>query len=231
MGPEPEAFAAPSLRAVLFPKKGVSATELLLAANITVAAVLFALFAGDYARVLSAWAFERWSDVRAHGAYGWFLPTLFLHAGIGHLTSNLLALVVASGAVEFLTGARWTIAIYFLTGIGAAWISYAGHPGPPLGIGASGAVMGLVGCIVTFIVRRRRSFNYAQRWKVWRVYVPLFLLVFLPTLVHANVHAHVGGFVCGLLLGLFVPPHPRVAALAAYDSLQDEPEDDGVGLE
>jgi membrane associated rhomboid family serine protease len=84
--------------------------------------------------------------------------------------------------------------------------------------------MGLVGCTVSFIIRRRRDFNYAQRWKVWRVYVPLFLLVFLPTLVHANVHAHVGGFVCGLLLGFFLPPHPRVAALAAFDSLSDDEE-------
>ena len=224
MAAEPEAAPAPGLRQVLFPKRGFSATECLALANVTVAAVLFAALGSDYGRALSAWAFERWADVHTHAAYGWFLPTLFLHAGVGHLTSNLIALLIAAGAVEFLAGARWAVAAYFLTGMGAAWISFAGHPGPPLGIGASGAVMGLVGCTVSFIIRRRRDFNYAQRWKVWRVYVPLFFLVFLPTLVHANVHAHVGGFACGLLLGFFLPPHPRVAALAAFDSLSDDEE-------
>lgn len=211
-----------SVRGLLFPKRGVSATELLLAANVTVAAVLFALLGSSYPYALRAWAGERWIDVHAHGAYGWFLPTLFLHAGPGHLTSNLLALVAAAGAVEFLMGGGWAVALYFLTGLGAAWISYTGHGAPPLSIGASGAIMGLVGCTVSFLIRRRRSFNYAQRWKVWRVYVPLFLLVFLPTLVHADVHAHIGGFACGLALGFFVPPHRRVALLAAVDSLRDE---------
>jgi rhomboid protease GluP len=210
------------VRAVLFPKKGFSATELLLAVNVTVAALLFALLGSRYAYALREWAGERWIDVHTHGAYGWFLPTLFLHAGPGHLTSNLLALIGAAGAVEFLMGGGWTVAVYFLTGIGAAWISYAGHGGPPLSIGASGAILGLVGCTVSFIIRRRRLFNYAQRWKVWRVYVPLFLLVFLPTLVHADVHAHTGGFLCGFLLGFFVPPHRRVALLAVEDSLRDE---------
>lgn len=207
---------------MLFPKKGASATELLLGVNVTVAAVLFAMLGSEYSFALRAWAVARWTDVHAHGAYGWFLPTLFLHAGPGHLLSNAIALVAASGAAEFLMGGRWAIAIYLLTGIGASWISYAGHGGPPLSIGASGAIMGLVGATVSFIIRRRRAFNYAQRWKVWRVYVPLFLLVFLPTLVHADVHAHTGGFACGLLVGFLVPPHPRVALLAAEDSLRDE---------
>lgn len=211
-----------SLRGVLFPKQGFSATELLLAANVTVAALLFALLGSRYAFALREWAGARWIDVHTHGAYGWFLPTLFLHAGPGHLASNLLALIGAAGAVEFLMGGGWAVAIYLLTGVGAAWISYTGHGGPPLSIGASGAILGLVGCAVSFIVRRRRLFNYAQRWKVWRVYVPLVLLVFLPTLVHADVHAHTGGFVCGFALGFFVPPHRRVALLAAEDSLRDE---------
>jgi rhomboid protease GluP len=214
--------AAVGVREVLFPKKGISATELLLAANLAVAIVLLARLGPEYTAALRHWAFERWDDVHAHGAYGWFLPTLFLHAGAGHLSSNLIALVAAAGAVEFLMGAAWAIAIYWITGMGAAWISYTGHGGPPLSIGASGAIMGLVGCTVSFIIRRRRAFNYAQRWKVWRVYIPLFMLVFLPTLVHADVHAHTGGFLCGFVLGVFAPPHQRVARLAAVDSLRDE---------
>lgn len=163
-----------------------------------------------------------WGAVRADHAYGWFLPTIFLHAGPGHLASNMIALLVASGAVEFLAGGGWTLAAYLVTGLGAAWVSYAGHGAPPLSIGASGAILGLFGCTVSFVIRRRRIFNYAQQWKVWRVYVPLFILILLPVLVNADVHAHVGGFGCGLVVGLWLPPHQRIRNLASVDSLRDE---------
>ena len=209
------------LREVLFPTRGLSATELLLAINLIAAAVLFLAWGRDYAVNLHHWAEGWWSAVRAEHAYGWWLPTIFLHVGPGHLVRNMVALLVAAGTAEFLVGGRWTLAAYLVTGLGAAWVSYVGHDAPPLSIGASGAILGLLGCTVSFIIRRRRMFNYAQRWKVWRVYVPLFVLLLLPVLVNADVHAHVGGFACGLVLGLWLPPHARIHKLAEVDSLRD----------
>lgn len=145
-----------------------------------------------------------------------------MHAGLGHLLANLTSLLAASAAVEFLSGGFWTIAAYLVTGLAAAWASYAGHGVPPLSVGASGAIFGLLGVTVSFILRRRRAFNYAQQWKVWRVYVPMFILLFLPVLANADVHAHAGGFLCGLILGLWLPPHARVHELAANDPLADD---------
>ena len=210
------------LREVLFPKRGLSATELLLAINLAVAAALYLAWGRDYGVNLRHWADVWWSAVREDQAYGWWLATIVLHAGVGHLTRNMIALLVASGAVEFLVGGRWTLAAYLATGLGAAWVSYVGHGAPPLSVGASGAILGLLGCTASFIIRRRRMFNYAQGWKVWRVYVPLFVLLLLPVLVNADVHAHTGGFACGLALGLWLPPHARIRKLAAVDSLGDE---------
>ena len=184
--------------------------------------MLLAAWGEDYGANLRASTAEWWSAVRSDGAYGWWLPTIFLHAGAGHLARNMIALAAASGAVEFLIGARWALATYLVTGLGASWVSYAGHGAPPLSVGASGAILGLFGCTVSFVIRRRREFNTAQRWKVWRVYVPLSALLLLPVIANADVHAHAGGFACGLLLGLWLPPHPRVRELAAVDSLADE---------
>jgi len=221
-----------SLRQILFPKRGFSATELLLAANIAVAAALFAAWGGDYPANVRQWPWDWWHAVRVDRAYGWFLPTLFLHADPGHLASNMTALLAASGAVEFLAGGGWAIFAYLVTGLCGAWVSYAGHGAPPLSIGSSGAVFGLLGCTVSFIIRRRGMFNYAKRWKVWRVYVPLFILLFVPAIANADVHAHVGGFACGLLLGLWLLPHERVARLGAIDPLsEDESEDPETGQE
>jgi len=211
-----------SLREVLIPRHGVSSTEFLIAVNLIVAAILFTTWDGEYLSTLHGLAVGWWQDVRDGHAYGWWIPTLFLHAGPGHLARNMIALLAASGAVEFLAGGRWTIAAYLLTGLGASWASYAGHNAPPLSVGASGAIFGLLGCAVSFIIRRRGTFNYAQRWKVWRVYVPLFVLLFLPAIANADVHAHAGGFATGLFLGVWLPPHPRISMLAEVDPLRDD---------
>jgi len=189
---------------------------------VAVAAALLIAWGGDYQPNLLGHAVAWWHAVHADHAYGWFLATIFLHAGPGHLLANLTALLAASSAVEFLCGGPWAIAVYLATGLGAAWASYAGHAAPPLSVGASGAIFGLLGCTVSFLLRRRRAFNYAQQWKVWRVYVPMFILLYLPVLANADVHAHAGGFLCGLVLGVWLPPHPRIAALAAVDPLKDD---------
>jgi rhomboid protease GluP len=222
---EAEAPPAPGLREILFPKRGLSATELLILANVAVFAVLATAWRAEYVNELRYWTNSWWHAVRENGAYGWLVPTIFMHAGFGHLAANLTALLAASGAVEFLAGSRWSLATYLISGLGAAIISYAGHGAPPLSVGASGAIFGLLGCTVSFLVRRRSSFNYRQRWKVGRVYLPLFVLLYLPVLGRADVHGHAGGFACGLLLGLFIPPHPRIARLAAFDPMREEPEE------
>lgn len=194
---------------------------LLLATNIAIAGVLLAVWREDYATNLRGWMVEAWHAVRERHAYGRFLPSIFLHANAGHLAANMTALLAASGAVEFLAGAGWAMSVYLVTGLVAAVASYVGHGAPPLSVGSSGAVFGLLGCTVAFIVRRRSMFNYAKRWKVWRVYIPLFVLLFAPALGNADVHAHAGGFACGLILGVWMPPHPRVKYLGMQDSIEE----------
>ncbi len=213
-----------SLGDILFPRRGLSATEALILLNVGVAAALLALWGRAYPLELHAWSVNAWHAVRSDHAYGWWAASLFIHADAGHLSRNMVALLAGAGAVEFLMGGGWAVAVYLLTGLAGAWASFAGHGQPPLSVGASGAIFGLVGTTLTFIIRRRTLFLYAQRWKVWRVYVPLFALLFLPALGNADVHAHVGGFVLGLLLGLIIPPHPRVTQLAAVDPLADDGE-------
>jgi rhomboid protease GluP len=213
---------ATSVRDVLFPKRGFSATELLLTVNVVVSSLLFIAWGREYGPTLRQLVDGWWQAVHADHAYALWIPTLFLHAGPGHLLANMTSLLAASGAVEFLSGGRWALASYLATGLAGAWASYAGHGAPPLSVGASGAVFGLLGCTVSFLLRNRRRFNYAQQWKVWRVYIPMFILLFLPALLNADIHAHAGGFLCGLLIGIWLPPHARVPRLAAVDPLADD---------
>ena len=103
------------------------------------------------------------------------------------------------------------------------FFSYIGHQGPPLSIGASGAVFGLEGCTAAFIARRYHMFTYRQRWKARRVYLPLFVVLFLPSLLNADYFGHLGGLLGGLILGTMIPPHQRVRDLAAEDTMEEAP--------
>jgi membrane associated rhomboid family serine protease len=211
--PERPPSAEPSLREVLFPARGLSATEGLLLVNLLVAAVLVFALKGAYLVALHRWTDRWWYDVHAGGDYWWWVATLFLHAGPKHLFGNMVSLMAGSGAMEFLTGRGWTVAGYLITGVAGMAVSYWGHGGPPLSVGASGAIFGLLGATVAFLIRRRSVFPYRQRWKTRRVYLPLFVALFLPSLLGADYFAHAGGFLCGLVLGAFLPPHRRIRAV------------------
>jgi rhomboid protease GluP len=209
--------SGPGLRPVLFPRRGLSATETLILVNVAVTVVLLFVLGSRYLSDIRSWTGDRWGDVQNDGAYWWWLATIFMHAGPRHLGGNMVSLLGAAGAVEFLMGRRWAYGVYLLTGIAGMASSFIGHDGPPLSIGASGAVFGLVGCTVTFILRRRRMFTYRQRWKARRVYLPLFIVLFLPSLLQADYFGHTGGLAAGLLLGALIPPHRRVRDLSAED--------------
>ncbi len=220
-GVPPPLPRGPNVSRVLFPSRTVSVTEIMLLVNLLVAAVLVAMYRGQYLVTVVQWAGGWWHAVRDHHAYWWWIPTLFLHAGPQHLLSNMTALLATSGSVEYLMGKRWALLGYMITGIAGMWLSYAGHGRPPLSIGASGAVFGLGGMTASFLIRRYRIFSYRQRWKARRVYLPLFVALVLPSILNADYLGHLGGFLSGIVLGFFVPPHSRVRELAEG---ADEPE-------
>lgn len=210
--------SAPGLREVLFPRKSISATEALLLVNILVFAVLVLQLGSGYLIQVRQWTGEWWHAVGDDHAYWWWIATIFMHAGPGHLSRNMISLLGGAGAVEYLMGRRWAFVVYFATGIGGMVLSYLGHDRPTLSIGASGAVFGFAGCLVTFIIRRYGMFTYRQKWKARRVYVPALVALFLPSVVYADYLGHAGGMITGFLLGLFIPPHPRLRELSESEN-------------
>lgn len=195
----------PGLADRLFPPKGFSGVELLLMANILVAVGLLGLWQGRYRAELVTHLVYWHRQIGAPWDFWRAVPTIFMHADAGHLMRNLVALLATGGAVEYFYGGRRTWGVYFVTGLLGALFSYLGHARPPLSVGASGAIFGLAGVMVAFLFRHYRRFSRRQRWRTRRIYVPLVILLVLPSLVQADYYAHGGGFLGGLLLGLWLP--------------------------
>jgi rhomboid protease GluP len=200
-------FASPV--GVAFPKRGVSATEIILLTNILVAAALVILWGDHYNLELRSTVRSWWSHVRYGGEFWWMVPTLFMHASPSHLFHNLIALLAGSTALEYLSGRVSTVVMYIITGAAGAVFSYQGRDAAPLSVGASGAAFGLVGAVLAVLIRHRSKFPSRQQWKTRRVYFPLFVIFVGQSLLNADWRAHSGGFVAGIIFGFLLPYKDR----------------------
>jgi membrane associated rhomboid family serine protease len=79
---------------------------------------------------------------------------MFLHAGLGHLFFNMIALFFFGPRLEQRLGARDFLWLYFLSGFGGAAFSFLFAPQYPV-VGASGAVYGVLLAFAMFWPRER----------------------------------------------------------------------------
>jgi membrane associated rhomboid family serine protease len=141
----------------------------------------------------------------------WLTPfsSMFVHAGLVHLASNLLYLWVFGSELEGRLGHGRFLGFYLVCGLAAAAIQIASDPGSyvPM-VGASGAISGLLGAFaISYPGRRLRLLSP-------RVFVPAapLLVVWIVIQVLTGIHvqsaeeggaawwAHVGGFAAGIAL-------------------------------
>jgi rhomboid protease GluP len=148
---------------------------------------------------------------------------MFLHASPGHLLFNMLALLASGSVTEYFYG-RWRVLIcYLICGFLGAALSLALRPKPVLSVGASGAIFGLYGLALLFLLRHMRRFNRRQRWKTLRIYIPIMVLAIVPSIFGGDFYTHLGGFVAGCGIGAFLPPGPRIIYLTETTETE-EPE-------
>lgn len=137
----------------------------------------------------------------AVGHQYWRLVTpMFLHAGLIHLAFNSYALYLLGFLVEDAFGKARFLAIYFIAGFLASVASFAFGPVAEVGVGASGAIFGLLGAWVAFNYRRRTSpmASANLRWALMLIGLNVILGFSIPGI---DWRAHFGGLVAGALLG------------------------------
>ncbi len=138
----------------------------------------------------------------AQGEWWRLACAIFLHAGLWHLGFNLFALSQIGPPIEHIFGRGRMLLVFMLTGILASLGSHLwGLRG--VGIGASGAIMGLCGVAAgwgqrdgTTVGRNVRNLMFK-----WAVYTTIFGL-----LVNADHAAHLTGFGVGFALGFAMKP-------------------------
>jgi len=159
------------------------------------------------------------------------LTSMFLHANLWHLGSNMLFLYIFGDNVEDAFGHGRYLAFYFLSGIAASvafvWAQLFSGDVWSGAVGASGAIAGVLGAYFILYPRARVLTLVLIPWiyivplpavlflGFWFVYQLLYgMLAFGVEAVTGIAYwAHIGGFVVGTFFGLVWRGRRRVRTL------------------
>jgi rhomboid protease GluP len=141
--------------------------------------------------------------VLVHAGQWWRLITvMFLHASILHIALNAWALWLFGQFVEGTFGRGRFLLIYFVSGFLASVSSYTfGNP-CAVGVGASGAIVGLLGAFIAYNFRRRHL-AVSQAYLRWAALIIVINILFGAAIANVDNWAHGGGLVAGLFAGTF----------------------------
>lgn len=146
------------------------------------------------------------AELEQHGQAWRMVTSMFLHGDKWHLAGNMLWLLEAGRSVELFFGTGWTLALFLLTGLGGNVLSDWHYPW--MGLGASGAIFGFTGVLVSVFVFRgvRLSLRYRSHVLVIAA-LSSFILLSGLTGGPSNVGhwAHLGGALSGMVAGLILP--------------------------
>lgn len=138
--------------------------------------------------------------------YRLFTATL-LHAQTPmHIFFNGYALYVIGMDLEAFLGRGRFVVIYLVSALAGSVASLAFSPLP--GVGASGAIFGLIGALGVYFGMHRRLFGRMGQAQFWNIIVVIILNVGLgfSTLFPIDNAAHIGGLVAGAATGYVLCP-------------------------
>jgi len=132
-----------------------------------------------------------------------FLTSLFIHGGIIHIVNNMITLWIFGTPLEKEWGSRSFLIYYFVCGIGAGLLQFCVDYSSSIpGVGASGAIFGLLGAC-GLIMGNRDVYILMARVKLKYV-VALFTgleiyMCIMGTQDGIGHWTHISGFVIGIL--------------------------------
>ncbi len=162
-------------------------------------------FANPHNQALIAWG-GNYRPLTVNGQ-GWRLLTgLFVHGGLLHLVMNMIALADIGHVLEQKIGRRMLLVIFLLSGLFGGLCSLMWHP-MSVGVGASGAIMGLAGALLVWLIlpKLERGAEMERKVQVRALVMGLSLTLAVGAFSQRiDNAAHAGGLLAGVVLGAVV---------------------------
>jgi membrane associated rhomboid family serine protease len=131
-----------------------------------------------------------------HYQHQWYrmVTSPFLHASVTHIFLNMLTLAIVGPPVEAELGRFRFLAVYLASALGGSVCSYLLGPLNEVGVGASGAIFGVMGAY--FVLARRNRWDTSTILAL--IVINLVISFADPTI---DWRAHVGGLIVGGAVG------------------------------
>jgi rhomboid protease GluP len=186
-----------------------SVTNIIIALNVIVFVIMGALGAG-WIEVKSMTPYILYGAnqgaATTDGEWWRLLTSMFMHYGLIHLLFNMWALYQAGHFVEKLQGRALYALTYLASGLAGGFASIAWHGDQTWSAGASGAIFGVYGAILGFLLREKQGLPasiYSSLLKSSLLFA-VYNIVFSATRAGIDNSAHIGGVVGGIAMGWLV---------------------------
>lgn len=138
------------------------------------------------------------------------VTAMFLHGGLIHIGFNMMVLMDLGPMVEDVYGSSRFLFLYVATGIASFAASAFAKGLGSFSVGASGAILGLVGLLIAITSKRGGAFMKELRSRLISWVVTIFAIGLLFSGLRTDNWAHLGGLAAGFLLGkLFQDRQPE----------------------
>lgn len=205
-GVKPKDTALKEMVDLLIPKEGFFITPIIMNLNILI--FLIMVISGLGVVTFKGIDLLHWGA--NYGPYTtndqWWrlLTSIFLHGGLMHIMANMVGLLFVGIFLEPLLGRTKYLIVYLLTGILANVTSLWWYTAT-VSIGASGAIFGLYGLFLAFMLLKVFSKEFSKAFLVSTlIFVGYNFLMGLSGGIDNA--AHIGGLTSGFVIGLILTP-------------------------
>ena len=185
-------------------------TNVLIALNIAAFIVMAGVFGAGWFEVKDMTPYVLYGAnngaATTDGEWWRLVTSMFLHYGILHLALNMWALFSAGQLLERLLGRVLFTLMYFGAGLAGGFASIVWHADRTWSAGASGAVFGVFGGLLGFMLRQKHSVPPVVFKGLTRSALSFAGYNIFFGLVHPGIDnaAHLGGFAGGFVLSWLV---------------------------
>ena len=194
----------------------ISVTSVLLALNVAIFGLMLAWGVDPMQPSIPSliqWG-ANYGPGTTQGEWWRMFTCMFVHIGVLHLLFNMIALWNVGAFMEQLLGHTGFLVLYLLAGLLGSVASVAWNPFA-VSAGASGAIFGLYGGLLAFLVRHRDMHQQHAFLAALRTNTLAFLgynVVFGFIIPGIDMAAHLGGLAGGFVCGFVLTPSFTLAS-------------------
>ena len=184
-------------------RKGFIVTISLIAINIIVY-LISAMLSGSMVDIDSMTLLKmgaKYNPLISRGEVWRLFTAAFLHGGILHLACNMYILYAVGTQVEKIYGKLRYIIIYILSALGSSILSYLFAP-KSLSVGASGAIFGVLGALLVFVIKEKDKLSKGTLGNILAV-IALNLYIGFTT-PNIDNYGHIGGLIVGIIISVIL---------------------------